>query len=266
MKPPLTFFCALCRKPIGVALEHAGKAVTCPHCRQAVTAPPAPAVVAAVPQLPPQVPSASVGLAEQHARNFAAKRQEVQEREDSIFGDAIEEDDEALFGLGSAKKAPAVDMPETATAVDRNTPLKLSQPTQRVPGLAPPPMLPRPQLGSQPVIKIPLAEADAEPFPATASTFAAPNGYHADANPFEMEAAIPTEFSEPSAAPSVSSRRKKEAEPGDGPNWKLWIMIGLAGYSFLITIVAVWGWMRSPAAPPVKTDSHTPATQKAKMR
>jgi hypothetical protein len=259
MKPPVTFPCRQCRKLIGVALEHSGRAVTCPHCRAVVTAPAAAALHA---------PVADAGIAEQHARSFSAQRQEFQEREESIFGEAVEDDDEALFGLGSGKKPPAVDMPETSTAAAQNTPVRLSPPTQRVPGLPPPPAisLPRPQLGMQPVVKVPVDEADAQSFTASASSFASPNGLPADANPFQMEAAIPTEFSEPAASAAASTRRRKEAAPGDAPNWKSWIIIGLAAYSFLMTAVAVWGWMRSPPAAPGKADPLTPATQKAKPR
>jgi hypothetical protein len=268
MTPPLKFHCSQCLKPIGVALEHAGKTVTCPHCRQVVKAPtPAdPQGVAASHALNPSAKPAEVGIAEQHAKSFTTSQHEFKELEDSIFGEAIEDDDEALFGLGSGKKGPAVDMPETVTTVARNTPLEVPPPTQRVTGLVPP-VVPNPMKRIQPVMKVPLDEVDAQSFTASTKSIPRSNGFSADAaNPFEMEAALPTQFSDNAPIPSVNSRRQRDLEPQAGPNWKLWIIIGLAGYSLLITIVAVWGWMRSPSAPPVKSDLLVPATQKAKPR
>jgi len=253
-KPPLLFTCTHCRKPIGVALEHAGLAVACPHCQKGVIAPAAPKTVES------NIHIASSAM-EQNVSSLRASQKEAKEREDSIFGEEAHEDEEALFGLGSGKKAPTPEVPETATA-GRKTPPELSQPTQRVPGLAPlPPMVSR----SAPVID----GADFQPFSARVSKYPSPsNGTLDPVNPFEMEAALPTEFSEPhSVSPSAANRRKKiPAELEDRPNWKLWIIIGLGGYAFLMTIVAIWGWTRSPQSAPAKPDGNTIATQKAKPR
>lgn len=258
--PPLTFKCIHCHNSIGVAPEFAGLPVACPHCQQVVTAPPKP-----VPAMDSNIHTGWAAV-EVSTANLRASQKQAKEREDSIFSESeADDDDEALFGLGSGMKNAGVEMPETLPAVSvRNTPHDLTQPTQRVPGLAASP--PKGTAVLHPVRKIPVATSDSKAFAGTMKLYPTPtNGTVDSVNPFVMEAAIPSEFAEPSLVTSESTvtRRPKAPAADSAPNWKLWIIIGLAAYSFLLTVVAIWGWMRSPqTAAPVKHDA--PVTVKAK--
>ena len=224
---PLTFTCSACGKPIGAASDYAGMPVTCPHCGK-VEAP-------------------------------------VKEREDSIFSEPEDDDNESLFDHVTDKMHSRVEMPKLAVAISKGaTPHDQAQPTQRLPGVA---AVPRAQTLARPVQALPVSVPGSQSFTASMShESTSSHGGDDLRNPFIMEAALPTEFSPPAAERDVpSAKRSKKLSPAEAaPNWKLWIIVGLAAYSFLMTILALWGWMRTPHAP-VKHDA-APATQKAKTR
>jgi hypothetical protein len=269
---PLTFTCSNCQNSIAVAPEFAGMAVSCPHCKKVVMAPPK--VAAAAPKDASAIDSnihAGWAAVERSTANLRASQKQAKEREDSIFSDPEEDgDDEALFGLDPVKKTVSVEMPIAAPTAAPNRPQDLTQPTQRVPGLGAAPAIPRSQTPTLPVRKLPVSVPDSKSFAGSLNLYP-PSARDAadDANPFVMEAAIQSEFAaseiESEVAEPAVARRKKEPVTEAAPNWKLWIIIGLSVYSFMMTVVAIWGWMRSPqVVAPVKSD--TPATQKAKTR
>jgi hypothetical protein len=239
---PQTFPCPYCQQLIGVAPEHAGLPVSCPHCRQVVMAPPAEVAKVEVPTpaaiVPANAPSSNGwSSVDRKADELKAAHQQAVERADSIFGEVAEEglDDEALFGSGP-KKSP---LPQ-----DELAPV-LTRPTQRVPGLAD-------------------VVTAAPPAPAQAKALLEPIFEESD-NPFTpVTVTTPTPRNETPAVrrskPKVQAKAIAEPKMLD---WKLWVIIGLAGYSLLMTVIAIWGWARSPAP---TTTTPAPTTAKAKAK
>jgi hypothetical protein len=201
----VSFQCGHCRKVMGVTVACLGKQVRCPHCQQVVMAP-----ATAPPAAPPRPPSP--------APNFSAPPGPSKDEHESIFGEHIDED---LFG--SAPKAK-VELP--AEPARQN--LQLEPTVFNVPGLPPMPAGPElaPTITSHSATGIPDSGAGAL---ATAGTaVAAAPGW---------SAAVPAPATD--GAPSLQAPARKP----ESKMMLVYILIGVAGYALLMTLLAIKYYM-----------------------
>lgn len=212
---------------MGASPEFAGRAVVCPHCTREVTVP--------VPTL-----DRAAGGGWTTATTDAGSM--VRKREESIFADPHHEAVE-----GTAAHAAFRD---------------LSQPTRRVPGMT---ALEEPSRQTPPPRTVPVSQTDSNPFPVALDLYPSPNSDLGAVDPFVLTATRPagTEAEETDRVAKGVTPRDIRKLPNATPDWKLWILIGLAAYSVIITVVALWGWSRTPKAVMVVP---APTAAKAKPR
>lgn len=199
---------------MGVSAEMLGKAVRCPHCKQAVHAP---ATTAAPVPVPPPEPPAPV---------FNVSKREAA---DSILSDPEESDDE-VFATPAAHKLRIPDLPPAPPPAADGDPFAFGVPPPPRPAAAPPPPAP-PELA---------AATSADPF----GDF----GLDEAAAPAALVRAVRTVEATLEAADEPAPRRGRQTVADDPAKpWKM-AVYGLAVYAALMTILALYGLTRTPSA------------------
>lgn len=269
----LTFPCSHCTRRMGVGMELMGRQVRCPHCREVVFAPSAttPSRLTPHPEIVPDdiaPPNSSwnetgVGLGNPNrsddAHDFSHLKQQPQESEESIFAEPGEEDDSVF---GSPKSSRILSMPEIVDST------QLTEPVPQHPDF----LLPLPSdpiTGNRLRIEQKTDDLELEPDPipipqvvynsnivgtdtSDSNTIPQPI-FGFDSPPFVEK--IATEPRKPAQTfastpaptlPETTTRKPLRAEPPDGtarrtPSW----LYFLAGYAILMSIMALWGWLRT---------------------
>ena len=222
---PILFACPQCSQSLAVAPDAAGRAVTCPHCQRAVSAP---------------MPVA--GAADQ-GPDFTETLRKAREATDSIFNDQDDDEDSLFGGIDPPRKPIVPPMIPGSTTPLRSDP---NQRTVRPPGRpdfppirngVPPPMstrttyVPTPVELPAPVLGNPFEDLSVDTSPEASGDL-----------PSSEELDDEDDFEEPEAS----------AFP-----WKNAVIAALALYAILATGAATWGWLRTPDAakgtPPAAT-------------
>jgi len=239
---------------MNLAPELAGQVVRCPHCQQPLQTPPinAPLVHGQAglesPSPSPQIPGSAWGeppKSDVGTPEVVRRSAPVREAADSIFGEPDELDD-SLFGPTPKSRQSVV-------------PLDPQQATDRIPGLADLPPI-RPFNLPEPTPP-PVDHSNGVPFPEIDESQIEILS-HTLANPFEL----PDEAIEPEPVKKVKKKAKavakevakeepEEPKAKSTTDWKLIILVGVSVYAALVTILAIWGWMRTATVTP----DHQPA-------
>jgi|GEM_PF-4708753 len=219
----IQFFCPYCSHLHSCSLDTAGTEVVCLACEHTVHVP---LLTPASPETPTAVLKSNqtdtpIPDANQRPKSHrpSQTRKAGQETTESIFSDSNESDD-SLFGSSATVRKPILP----------------PSPPQKASGV-----LPFPRRAETP--EVPTAQA-AIPIPI-------------EVNPFELpveEARVEA----PKRAKRTTPKQDKKATRFQ-IDWKLILLAGVSVYAAFVTILAIWGWLRSPKAHP----EPTPHTQNA---
>jgi hypothetical protein len=258
--PLLTFLCPRCGRRMGIGPELAGRQVRCPLCREVVTAP------------------ASAVDAEPGVRTQPSRGPEGVE---SIFADPEESEDSVIGGVQPRKKPvmpsdpglPPVSTPRpprrTAVPFVVKPPSSQSNPTVPPSEGSPPqpvdPGNPFANLGAEPpkprsgpvkdkTVRTPpsLVEAS-EPIDAQnpfAGLSSEPPLTESRAGKSKRVSRRDTETPSPhpeervTSSGSASKLRSPRVTQTAIPLWVWLVFLVMAGYGFLMTVIAAWGWLR----------------------
>lgn len=215
---PISFACSHCSQRITVPPETAGRAVPCPNCKQATLAPMALSAT----------PVGAQAAYRDQGPDFSETLRRARESTDSIFNDQDDEGD-SLFGGGESSRKPI--LPATSPASKTPTvSADAHQATMRVPGLP----------------NLPPIRSDSPPA-ATRATFV-PHAVSTPSNPFEdLVVGEDLEDSGGLRAEGAIEEEDNEAPPPQSFPLKNVLIVALTLYGVCMTIVAIWGWVRTPS-------------------
>lgn len=213
----LGFDCPTCRHRLSVPADRAGKAARCPKCQAVMLAPSADSGTPVAPAAAPDLSGA------------ARKADEA----DSIFSDPADGDGDSLFEDVPPRK------PLVPAAMDS------SQATVRVPGIPDPP--------SAPYTPPPVAQSATRHATGSRTAidlFAGPPTVPDEVtNPFRrMVDEVMGEARQPDEDDLGQESEAEEFAAGSA--WKTWALVAVSVYAAVATAAAVWGWTRTPGAPP----------------
>ena len=225
---PISFPCTHCSQNITVSPDAAGRAVPCPHCKQAILVPNA----APGRSAPTPVKVRAAGEGDQ-GPDFTETLRKAREATDSIFHDQDDEGDSLFGGSDTPRKLfvpPPIAMPSQTPTVLSDP----SQPTLRVPGLS---ILP------------PIASATPPTSRAVFVPSASVRHSAASANPFEDLSIDSSPDASGDIQPSgamVDDEVESEEKVARPFPWKSALIAGLMIYALAVTVLAAWGWLRTP--------------------